>query len=179
MGSGSACTERTVTSRSCPSRASPTGCRAARGRSARRRWRPGRKRGRLHVAGHGPGADAGAHRGGPGGGAAGGAAPAPGGGAPAGGEHVLPAAPGGAGGAIQGADGALGGGGRGFQRLRYIRQPEWGIRRDALGVHALGRVEYEVRDGEVVYKDGGPVRVMVTERQVGPTGEPTLRDVSE
>jgi hypothetical protein len=31
----------------------------------------------------------------------------------------------------------------------------------------------------VVYKDGGPVRVMVTERQVGPTGEPTLRDLSE
>src|SRR5215204_4380689 len=46
MGSASACTERTVTSRSCPSRASPTGRRAARGRSARRRWRPGRKRGR-------------------------------------------------------------------------------------------------------------------------------------
>jgi hypothetical protein len=40
-------------------------------------------------------------------------------------------------------------------------------------------VEYEIRDGEVVYKDGGPVRVMVTERQVGPTGEPTLRDVRE
>src|ERR687889_1029130 len=46
MGSGSACTERTVTSRSCPSRVCSTGCRAARGRSARRRWRPGRKRGR-------------------------------------------------------------------------------------------------------------------------------------
>src|ERR687886_293234 len=45
MGSGSACMERTGTSRSCPSRASPTGSRAAtRGRSARRRWRPGRKR---------------------------------------------------------------------------------------------------------------------------------------
>jgi hypothetical protein len=40
-------------------------------------------------------------------------------------------------------------------------------------------VEYEVRDGEVVYKDGGPVRVMVTEPHVGPTGEPTLRDVRE
>jgi 3-(3-hydroxy-phenyl)propionate hydroxylase len=40
-------------------------------------------------------------------------------------------------------------------------------------------VEYEIRDGEVVYKDGGPVRVMVTVRQVGPTGEPTLRNVRE
>jgi hypothetical protein len=48
MGSGSACTELTVTSRSCASRASPTGRRAARGRSARRRWRLGRKRGRVY-----------------------------------------------------------------------------------------------------------------------------------
>ncbi|MDQ3604536.1 MAG: FAD-dependent monooxygenase, partial [Actinomycetota bacterium] len=39
--------------------------------------------------------------------------------------------------------------------------------------------EYEVRDGEVVYMDGGPIRVMVTEEHVGPTGEPTLRDLSE
>src|SRR6202048_2084541 len=35
------------------------------------------------------------------------------------------------------------------------------------------------RDGEVVYMDGGPVRVMVTEEHVGPTTEPTLRDLSE
>jgi 2-polyprenyl-6-methoxyphenol hydroxylase-like FAD-dependent oxidoreductase len=46
--------------------------------------------------------------------------------------------------------------------------PEWGIRHDALGVHALSMVE-----------DGERVRVMVTERQVGPAGEPTLRDLSE
>ena len=58
-------------------------------------------------------------------------------------------------------------------------EPELGIRRDALGIHALGRVEYEIRDGEVVYEDGGPVRVMVTEQHVGATSEPTLRDLSE
>ena len=58
-------------------------------------------------------------------------------------------------------------------------EPEWGIRRDALGVHSLGRVEYEVRDGEVVYSDEGPIRVMVTEEHVGPTSDPTLRDLSE
>jgi 2-polyprenyl-6-methoxyphenol hydroxylase-like FAD-dependent oxidoreductase len=57
--------------------------------------------------------------------------------------------------------------------------PEWGIRRDALGIHSLGRVEYEIRDGQVVYKDEGPVGVMVTERHVGATTEPTLRDLSE
>jgi hypothetical protein len=58
-------------------------------------------------------------------------------------------------------------------------EPELGIRKDAIGVHAIGRLEYEIRDGEVVYKDGGPVRVMVTERQLGPSSEPTLADLSE
>src|SRR4051812_35334801 len=58
-------------------------------------------------------------------------------------------------------------------------QPELGLRRDELGLHSIGRVEYEIRDGEVVYPDSGPVRVMVTERHVGATGEPTLRDLSE
>jgi 2-polyprenyl-6-methoxyphenol hydroxylase-like FAD-dependent oxidoreductase len=57
--------------------------------------------------------------------------------------------------------------------------PEWGTRRDARGIHSLGRVEYEVVDGEVVFKDEGPVRVLVTEQQVGSTSEPTLRDLSE
>jgi flavin-dependent dehydrogenase len=57
--------------------------------------------------------------------------------------------------------------------------PEWGIHRDALGIHSLGRVEYEIRDGKVVYADRGPVGIVVTERQVGATGEPTLADLSE
>ncbi len=46
--------------------------------------------------------------------------------------------------------------------------PEWGIRHDALGVHAFSRLE-----------DGGRVRVMVTEQHLGPATEPTLRDLSE
>ncbi|MGD1059547.1 MAG: FAD-dependent monooxygenase, partial [Solirubrobacteraceae bacterium] len=58
-------------------------------------------------------------------------------------------------------------------------QPELGMRRDAIGVHAIGRLEYEIRDGEVVYADDGPVRVMVTEQQIGTGGEPTLADLSE
>jgi 2-polyprenyl-6-methoxyphenol hydroxylase-like FAD-dependent oxidoreductase len=48
------------------------------------------------------------------------------------------------------------------------REPEWGIRHDALGVHALS-----------VMEDGGPMRVMVTERHLGSAGEPSLRDLSE
>jgi 2-polyprenyl-6-methoxyphenol hydroxylase-like FAD-dependent oxidoreductase len=58
-------------------------------------------------------------------------------------------------------------------------EPELGIHRDAFGIHAFGRVEYEIRDGEVIYKDTGPIGVMVTEEHVGPTTEPTLRDLSE
>jgi 2-polyprenyl-6-methoxyphenol hydroxylase-like FAD-dependent oxidoreductase len=63
--------------------------------------------------------------------------------------------------------------------VELAEEPEWGIRQDALGVHALGRVEYEIRDGEVVYADSGPVRVMVTEGHLGLASEPTLRDLSE
>jgi 2-polyprenyl-6-methoxyphenol hydroxylase-like FAD-dependent oxidoreductase len=63
--------------------------------------------------------------------------------------------------------------------VEVAEEPELGIRHDVLGVHSFGRLEYEIRDGEVVYKDGGPVRVMVTERQPAPTGDPTLGDLSE
>jgi 2-polyprenyl-6-methoxyphenol hydroxylase-like FAD-dependent oxidoreductase len=63
--------------------------------------------------------------------------------------------------------------------VELAEEPEWGIHRDALGIHSFGRLEYEIRDGEVVYMDGGPVRVMVTEQHLGPTGEPSLRDLSE
>jgi 2-polyprenyl-6-methoxyphenol hydroxylase-like FAD-dependent oxidoreductase len=62
--------------------------------------------------------------------------------------------------------------------VEVSEDPDLGIRHDALGVHAIGRLEYEVRDGEVVYEDRGPVRVMVTEQQLGPSTEPTLRDLS-
>ncbi|HEV3377489.1 MAG TPA: FAD-dependent monooxygenase [Thermoleophilaceae bacterium] len=59
-------------------------------------------------------------------------------------------------------------------------EPDLGIRRDTLGTHAFGKVEYEIVDGEVVFKGRGPVRVMVTEAKLGGNGsEPTLRDLSE
>ena len=51
--------------------------------------------------------------------------------------------------------------------VEITEEPEWGIRRDAIGIHGLSRLE------------DGRVRVLVTERQVGATGEPTLRDLSE
>jgi 3-(3-hydroxy-phenyl)propionate hydroxylase len=52
--------------------------------------------------------------------------------------------------------------------VEMAEEPELGLRRDALGLHALSRLE-----------DGMRVRVLVTERQVGSTTEPTLRDLSE
>jgi 2-polyprenyl-6-methoxyphenol hydroxylase-like FAD-dependent oxidoreductase len=58
-------------------------------------------------------------------------------------------------------------------------EPELGIRRDDRGVHALGREEYAIRDGAVVFADSGPVRVMLTEGRPGAASEPTLRDLSE
>jgi 3-(3-hydroxy-phenyl)propionate hydroxylase len=64
-------------------------------------------------------------------------------------------------------------------QVEMTEQPELGIRCDARGVHALGRVEYEIVDGKVVYPDHGTVGVMLTEEHVGRTSEPTLRDLSE
>jgi 3-(3-hydroxy-phenyl)propionate hydroxylase len=63
--------------------------------------------------------------------------------------------------------------------VELAEEPEFGIRHDARGMHALGRAEYEIRDGEVVYADSGPVRVMLAEEHVGSGSEPTLRDLSE
>lgn len=64
--------------------------------------------------------------------------------------------------------------------VEMTEMPTLGIHRDALGVHSFGRLEYEIRDGEIIYKDVGPIRVMVTEAQVGSSAtEPGLRDLSQ
>jgi 2-polyprenyl-6-methoxyphenol hydroxylase-like FAD-dependent oxidoreductase len=63
--------------------------------------------------------------------------------------------------------------------VEIAEEPEWGIRQDDLGVHSFGRLEYEIRDGEIVFADEGPVGVMVTEAHPGAASEPTLRDLSE
>ena len=63
-------------------------------------------------------------------------------------------------------------------QVEMTEEPELGIRRTPSGMHALGKVEYEIQDGEVVYEPGGTVGVMLTESEVG-TSEPTLRDLSE
>jgi len=52
--------------------------------------------------------------------------------------------------------------------VEVTEEPPRGVRRDAIGVHGLHRLE-----------DGKTVRVVVTERQIGPSSEPTLRELSE
>jgi 2-polyprenyl-6-methoxyphenol hydroxylase-like FAD-dependent oxidoreductase len=48
--------------------------------------------------------------------------------------------------------------------VEMAEEPELGIHRNAFGIHSFGRMEYEIRDGKVVYKDTGPIGVMVTEQ---------------
>ncbi len=52
--------------------------------------------------------------------------------------------------------------------VEVTEEPPRGIRRDAIGIHGLHRME-----------DGRTVRVVVTEQQLGSSSEPTLRDLSE
>src|SRR5205814_105995 len=52
--------------------------------------------------------------------------------------------------------------------VRLAEEPKWGVHDDALGRHAFSRVD-----------EGGLVGVLVTERHVEHTSEPTLRDLSE
>ena len=62
--------------------------------------------------------------------------------------------------------------------VELTEEPEWGIHRTALGVHSFGKARYEIRDGKIVYLDGGPIGVMVTEEQVGATTEPSFAILS-
>ena len=52
--------------------------------------------------------------------------------------------------------------------VEVTEEPPPGVRHDSAGVHGLHRLE-----------DGKTVRVVTTEQQLGPGGEPTLRDLSE
>jgi 2-polyprenyl-6-methoxyphenol hydroxylase-like FAD-dependent oxidoreductase len=64
-------------------------------------------------------------------------------------------------------------------QVEMTEKPPLGIHRTALGMFSFGRLEYEIRDGVIVYKDVGPIGVMVPEQDVGRATEPTLHDLSE
>jgi 2-polyprenyl-6-methoxyphenol hydroxylase-like FAD-dependent oxidoreductase len=55
-----------------------------------------------------------------------------------------------------------------ISEVEMAEEPKWGFHQDALGIHAIGKVE-----------NGGSARVVLTEPQLRPESEPTLRDVSE
>src|SRR5207237_10648363 len=40
-------------------------------------------------------------------------------------------------------------------QVEMTEEPDLGIRRTPTGMHAIGKVEYEIKDGEVVYAKGG------------------------
>ena len=61
--------------------------------------------------------------------------------------------------------------------VEMAESPPLGVHRDAFGVHSFGKADYTIRDGEIVYGEGGPIRLMVTEGRVGPKTEPTLHDL--
>lgn len=61
-------------------------------------------------------------------------------------------------------------------QVEMSEEPELGIRRTAAGINALGKVDYSIEDGRVVYRAGGTVGVVLTETRIG-NGEPTLDDI--
>lgn len=63
--------------------------------------------------------------------------------------------------------------------VEMTQTPPYGVHRTALGVHAFGRSEYELKNGQVIYKDVGPIRVMVTEPDATASGEPTLDELKQ
>jgi 2-polyprenyl-6-methoxyphenol hydroxylase-like FAD-dependent oxidoreductase len=52
--------------------------------------------------------------------------------------------------------------------VEMAEEPKWGFHQDAIGNHGLSRLPH-----------GGPIRVVLTEPQIGPAAEPRLRDLSE
>src|SRR4051812_26888752 len=51
-------------------------------------------------------------------------------------------------------------------QVEMAEEPELGMRRTPSGMHAIGKVEYEIKGGEVIYEKGGTVGVMLTEPHV-------------
>ncbi len=63
--------------------------------------------------------------------------------------------------------------------VEMTEKPPYGVHRSAGGTYAFGRSEFEIKGSEIIYKDVGPIGVMVTEPHPNSTAEPTLRDLKE
>ena len=63
--------------------------------------------------------------------------------------------------------------------VEMTERPPYGVHRSALGTYAFGREEYEIVGGEIIYKEVGPIGVMVTEPNPNSIAEPTLDDLKK
>ncbi len=63
--------------------------------------------------------------------------------------------------------------------VEMAETPPYGVHRSAAGTYAFGREEYEIRNGEIIYKEVGPIGVMVTEPNANAAAEPTLDDLKK
>ena len=63
--------------------------------------------------------------------------------------------------------------------VEMTERPPYGVHRSAAGTYAFGRSQFEIKGGEIIYKDIGPIGVMVTEPNPNATAEPTLQDLKE
>lgn len=61
--------------------------------------------------------------------------------------------------------------------VEMTEKPPYGVHRSPAGMYAFGRSEFEIRGGDIFYKDVGPIGVMVTEPTTKSTAQPTLRDL--
>lgn len=63
--------------------------------------------------------------------------------------------------------------------VEMTEKPPYGVHRSAAGTYAFGRSEFEIKGSEIIYKDVGPIGVMVTEPDANLAAEPTLHDLKE
>jgi 3-(3-hydroxy-phenyl)propionate hydroxylase len=63
--------------------------------------------------------------------------------------------------------------------VEMTERPPYGVHRSPAGVYAFSRSEYELRGGQIIYKEVGPIGVMVPEPNPNATTEPTLHDLRE
>jgi 3-(3-hydroxy-phenyl)propionate hydroxylase len=61
--------------------------------------------------------------------------------------------------------------------VQMAERPPYGVHRSAAGMYAFGREEFEIKGNEIIYKEVGPIGVMVTEPDASRTTEPTLDDL--
>jgi 3-(3-hydroxy-phenyl)propionate hydroxylase len=63
--------------------------------------------------------------------------------------------------------------------VEMTEKPPYGVHRSPAGMYAFGREEYDIKGGEIIYKEVGPIGVMVSEPNPHSTTEPTLHQLKE